>query len=226
VEAGMLDSLAAGAVYDISGSGTFVSNTDQDTDGSGFPDEIDSALGLNPSNPASTPFGLPAGTTPLPLTLTQLGVKLNFAHAGNDNISLSGALSVSSGFVVAGQSILIDAGGVIKIFTLDGKGNGHAASGYPAVTSPINDRFKLTVKSKKGKVAAQTAAFKAQFNKGAFTSLLSDEGLLGGADLKKVARTVPVIILFNAQMLEAAPSVLYTAKAGKTGLAQYTAKEK
>ena len=83
-----------------------------------------------------------------------------------------------------------------------------------------NDRFKLRVKSSKGVVAAQTAPFTAQFNKGAFASLLSDEGLVGTATVKNESLTLPVIILFNVQMFETSQPVLYTAKAGKTGSAK------
>ena len=94
--------------------------------------ELEIALGIYPNDPNSTPFGGILAGTPLPLTISKIGVKLNFARAGSDSISLSGTLPIPAGLVVAGQSVVIDVGGVIKIFTLDDKGNGAASSGMPA----------------------------------------------------------------------------------------------
>ena len=198
------------------GSGTFVSNTDIDTDGNGFPDELKTALGISLTDPNATPLGIPTGTPPLPLTISKLGVKLNFACANSDSISLSGTLPIPAGLVVAGQSVVIDVGGVIRIFTLDDMGKGTASSGIgaAAVGGP-NDYLKLRVKSLKGVIAAQTAPFTVKLNKGAFVSLLSDEGLVKTATVKNSSITVPVIILFNVQVFEATHSVFYTAKKGK-----------
>jgi hypothetical protein len=222
VEAGMANSMVCSGVYNIASSGTFVSNTETDTDGNGFPDELKTALGVSLTNSSATPLGMPAGTAPLPLTLSKLEVKLNFTHAGSDTISLKGTLPIPAGWVLPGQQAVIEVGGVVKNFTPNSKGKWAAynASGYTAVTSSTNDHFSLKYKSKKGAVAAlETGSFTAQFNKGAFASLLASEGLLGTANVKKTARTVPVIILFNMQMFEAAQAVQYTATANKAGLA-------
>jgi hypothetical protein len=71
----------------------------------------------------------------------------------------------------------------------------------------------------KGKVGAQTGSFTAQFNKGTFASLFADVGLVGNASVKNVARIIPVVVLFNNQIFQAAQAVQYTASANKTGSA-------
>jgi inhibitor of cysteine peptidase len=222
---GMANSLVSAGVYTITGSNTYVSNTNTDTDGNGYPDEIKTALGISLTNPASTPLNMPANMAPGTLTLTGLSVRLNFAQTtGNDVIALSGALAIPANFASTGQTVVLDVGGVVKIFTLDSNGAGTAATGYPAVTSAANDRFKLYFNSVEGRVAAQTGKFVARFNKGTFAGTLADEGLLGNATItlaQNVIRMIPVIILFDGQMFESVPAVLYTATAGENCRAHY-----
>jgi hypothetical protein len=225
IETGMTNSLIISGVYNIAGSSTYVPDTDNDTDGNGYADEIKAALGVSLTNPSATPLNMQAGIAPQTLTLSKLSVKLNFAKtSGNDQIMASGSLPMPSGFAASSQTVVVDVGGVVKVFTLNSKGKGAAAAGYPAVTSAVNDHFGLKFKSKKGVIGAQTGSFTAQFNKGNFASSFADVGLVGSASVKQVTRTVPVIILFNSQMYQTAQAVQYTATANKAGLAQYKAK--
>jgi len=219
IEAGA-SSLICSGVYNIVGSSNYVPDTYNDTDGNGYADEIKTALGISLNNASATPLNMPVGITPLALTLSKLSVKLNFAQTTcSDSIQVSGSLPIPSGFAANNQTMVVDVGGVVKIFTLNSKGNGAAATGFPAVTSAKNDHFSLKFKSVKGKVNQQTGTFTAQFNKGSFASAFADVGLLGSASVKNVARTVPVIILFNSKMYQTAQAVQYTATANKSGAA-------
>jgi uncharacterized protein (TIGR03790 family) len=221
IEAGT-KSLVCSGVYNIAGSSTFVPDTYNDTDGNGYPDEVKTALGVSLTNPNATPLNMQSGITPQALTLSKLSVKLNFAKTtGNDEIMVNGSLPIMAGFAAKGQPVVVDVGGVVKIFTLSSKGDGTGATGYPAVTSTKNDHFDLKFKSLKGKVATQTGTFTAQFNKGTFASSFTDVGLTRNANVKKVARTIPVTILFNNQMYQTAQAVQYSATAQKTGLASF-----
>jgi len=225
IETGMTSSLVISGVYNIAGSSTYVPDTYNDTDGNGYPDEVKTALGVSLTNPSATPLNMQVGITPQALTLSKLSVKLNFAKTtGNDEIMVSGSLPIVAGFVASSQNVVVDVGGVVKIFTLSSKGDGTGATGYPAVTSTKNDHFDLKFKSVNGKVSAQMGTFTAQFNKGTFALSFADMGLLGRASVNKVTRTVPVIILFNNQMYQAAQAVQYTATANKTGVALWTSK--
>jgi len=195
----------------------FVSNTIIETDGDGFPDEIENALRTNPTDPHSTPFGGKSAGTPTSLPVVRSAIKLHFnpsqAHNNADSIVLSGFLPVPAGFGTAGQLVVLDVGGVIRQFTLDARGNS---------TPKGNDTFKLQVKTTQGSVLAQDARFSAKLTHGAFSSLLSDEGLLGNVDETDAELTVPVIILLlnEQQFFEVSQPVLYSAKAGRTGRAR------
>jgi hypothetical protein len=195
----------------VNGGGGALPPTTDDLDGDGFSNDMETAAGTDPNDSKSTPFGgQPAGTI-LPLTVTKIGISLNFALDGKDGISLSGALDVPAGFVVLGQQVIVDVGGVARAFTLDAKGSGKSGS----------DTFKIGVKVKKGTpVAAQASKFQVKFSKGTFADSLKDEGLTGEAAVKSVSKTVVVTVLFNQTMLQKAQPVLYTAVAGKTGKAK------
>jgi sugar lactone lactonase YvrE len=188
----------------ITGNGVSFSNVD--SDGDGFPDEIETALGFNPNDPTSTPFGgAPAGT-PESLFVSQLSISLNFAKPGNDGLQAAGILAVPTGFQVSGAQVVVDIGGVVRSFTLDGKGSSPKG----------NDSIKIGIKAIKGVVPAQSPKFTIKFSKGNWQGLLLDEGLTNDT-AANVPKTVPVIILFNKKIYKASVAQLYTAKKGSTG---------
>ena len=80
-----------------------------------------------------------------------------------------------------------------------------------------NDAFKITIKAKKGVVAAQTAKFQVSLKKGSFAAALADEGLVGTADAKNASKTVRVDIIFNDATYRKEQVQLYSAKTGKSG---------
>jgi len=194
------------------GPGSYFSNTNIDSDGDGFPDEIEDALGTDPLDPNSTPFDGAAAGTPQALKLASLAIKLNFVPtaSGRDSISLSGTLHVPAGFSAKNQNIVLDIGGVVKSFVLDSKG-----SALPSAT----DSFKLSIKTRKRVVPAQDARFVARFIKGAFSPMLQDEGLIN-ISAKATKVTVPVIILFNNTLLRLDKARIYVARAGSSGRAR------
>lgn len=187
------------------GSGTAI-----DSDGDGFPNELEGLYGSSPADGASTPFGgAPAGTAQA-LTLTKVGVKLNFMKTGSDRVSVAGTLPIPAGFAPAGKEVSVFFGGVFGKFTLSDKG-----------MSPKGDSsFKLMLKKKKGVVGAQTAKFTATFNKGSYTTPLADEKLDGSVDAKAQERSVDAIVLFNQTMYRVTQKVAYSAKKGKIGSAK------
>jgi hypothetical protein len=186
-----------------------VSNTRTDTDGDGFPDELETALAAAPNNANSTPLGIAAGA-PQALTMTKLQIKLNFAKANSDSISAAGSVAVPAGFVfAAGQTAVLDVGGVIRSFTLSAKGAGG---------DPKTDSIKMRLKKVHGAVSPQ-ALFTAKFTHATLAAALTDEGLVN-TTVSKSLLTVPVILLFNQQNFAADGNVSYTARQNKTGMAR------
>jgi hypothetical protein len=144
-----------------------------------------------------------------PPGVSKLAVKLNFAKPLHDSIGLKGTLAVPDGFAVAGATLDVSIGGVVRTFTLDAKGKAEVGT----------DKAHLAVKAKKGVVLAQDAKLSIKFSKGSFASSLSDEGLVN-ATVADVAVSVPVEIKLNDTMYAKTQPQTYTAKAGKTGSAK------
>src|ERR1043165_9404689 len=203
-------------ILDVASGQTLTQNlnvsigTATDIDSDGFINELETALGTDPLNINSTPFGgAPAGT-PQSIVLSKTSVKLNFTKTLKDSIQLSGLLPVPAAFLVTGKTAVVYFGGVTQNFTLDAKGKSPKA----------DNTFSIQIKSKKGMVAAQSAKFTSKFSKGTFAPKLADEGLDGSATVKKVPRSVQVIVLFNQTLLQTTRTLSYTATKGKSGAAK------
>jgi PKD repeat protein len=176
----------------------------QDSHGYGVSDAVWNAAG---GDPFGADVHAPAAQD---LTIGKIGIKLNFAKpVGNDSIQVSGALQIPAGFNPANQSLILDVGGVATLFVLDDKGNCKNSAGT----------FKLTFKSVKGLVAAQTAKFSAALNKGSFQTALANQGLTD-ATVSKAGRNVWVGVYFNLQIFAKVQTVSYTAKHLQSGSAK------
>ena len=139
------------------------------------------------------------------LSVTKLGIKLNFGAAGNDAIALSGLLLIPDGFTVAGQTVIVNIGGVVKAFTLDAKGKSPKG----------NDSLAVGVKAGKTGTPLQIAKFAVKLMKGTFAAALADDGLVNATTTAQV--TVPVTVIFNGEVLKKAMPQSYKATAGKGG---------
>ena len=181
------------------------STSDVDSDGDGFPNELETALGTDPLGSASTPFGNTPVVGASSFTISKMAVKLSFSASNADSISIGGALPLPAGFQIANQTFDFDIGGVVTAIKLDA--NGKAPTG--------NNQFKLQVK--KVSTTAQNAKFTLKLSKGSFASLLTDEGLTN-AKAKSAPKTIPVIVLFNKQFFKVNQKQFYTStgKAGAT----------
>ncbi|MFH0938749.1 MAG: beta-propeller fold lactonase family protein [Planctomycetota bacterium] len=178
-----------------------------DTDGDGFSDSFETAVGTNPNNAADTPTGsLATASVVKTLSVLKALIKLNFAKPGlNDAIGLSGGLLVPDGFSVSGKKVFVVIGGVLKSFVLGVKG-----------ASPKgNDMFVINVKSSKGVTPLQVSKFVMKLTKGNFAATLAAAGLVNATTSTTV--TVPVTVIFNGEILKKTLSQNYKAVAGKGG---------
>jgi hypothetical protein len=188
------------------GNAQATSNTFTDTDSDGFPDELEAALGTDSADPSSTPFGS-APVTPLALRISKLSIKLNFTRTGSDSLTLAALLPVPSGFSVSGQKIVVDVGGCVYPFELDGKGR-HSGRFETA---------RLSIRSAHGNVPQQDGKFTMTLTGHSLCNALRDEGLTN--DNVGDSRIVPVIILFNQQMFRVDQKESYRVR-GNRGMAQ------
>ncbi|HEY3324999.1 MAG TPA: cadherin domain-containing protein [Planctomycetota bacterium] len=189
-------------------AGTSARPNEVDSDGDGFSDEIEVALQSNPNNAGDTPLGMAAPNVFGELTGAKMNIKLNFRQpTSGDSIKLKCTVPLAAGTVIAGQTVVLDVGGVVKAFTLDKKG----ASTPPDATASA----KLAFKTKKKAVPAQTATLNIRLAKGAFAHALDDDGLAN--QTQRTLLTVPVTVVFNGQQLKKAVPQKYTAVEDKAG---------
>jgi hypothetical protein len=143
-----------------------------------------------------------------PLAVRNLIVKLSFAKPDTDNVLLSTYVPVPDGFTVAGRMVRVDVGGIARSMVLDGKG---AAKSDGA-------QVKLSVKAKRGVVAAQDAKLFFKLAKSNLAADLADEGLTD-ADQLNVAVGVAASVAIDTDYARLLVPMTYKAKAGKTGKA-------
>jgi hypothetical protein len=176
-----------------------------DRDGDGFPNDVEVAAGTDPDSVISTPFGGSAAGLPLALTVKSTAVRLNFATQNRDSITFTGTIPNLSPTVAPNSTLIVQlghadgAGGVVKVFTFDAKGR-----------APKGLVF--------GKPAKGVSRFTVTLTKQAFAAALAGSGLVNQT-LTKTPLPFESAVYFNLQKFTAARTVLYTAKATKSGLA-------
>ncbi len=177
-----------------------------DSDGDGFPDELEMAAGSDAFNPNSTPLG--NGTfTPQTMTVSKLALKLDFSGKGKDSLQMSAALppKLPAGFTFNGQVLQVFVGGVYRKFTLDSKG-----SAKPVKTESASIKSGKTSATMTVKIDETIASY------------FADEGLDASEDLKAPKdsnRQVLAIVLFNNTFYLAHVPLTYGSKEGKSGSA-------
>jgi hypothetical protein len=133
---------------------------------------------------------------------------LNFAIARKDAIAFSGSVNVPAGFNAIGAKVYFDAGGVAKVLILTK--NGSAKLG--------GDSARVSIKSRKGVVAAQVAKYTVKFGSGTFATILAAEGLTSRT-VRKAPVSMTFTFIFNNIVYQTTRSMSYTSKLGKTGTA-------
>ena len=177
-----------------------------DSDGDGFSDAFENAVGTDPNSAASTPSGQPITAAALqPLTVSTASIKLNFASANRDSIAFTGRVPVPQGFNPNGATVYVDVGGVAKALPLNAKSGG--------------DSVKIALKSKQGVVQAQTARYTIALSQGSFAATLAGAGLTN-TSAKKVPLMVKFTFLFNTTVYQSTRALSYTARFGKSGSAK------
>ncbi|MGD0094528.1 MAG: PKD domain-containing protein [Planctomycetota bacterium] len=189
-----------------------------DSDNDGYPDEMESAFGSDPYNPASTPFGMAPPVKASFIAVSSLRIRLNFARpVGHDSITLAGYVPMSTAFSPAGQRLLLDIGGVCKAFMMDRRGNSNDGGDQlriglisHAPLPPLNSKI----------VGNWNARYAIVLRNGTFAATLKDKGFVSadnGKDIQGVALQVPITVIVNGRSYQVIAGQIYRAKAGQWG---------
>lgn len=194
-----------GVPNDTDGDG-IPNNIDTDDDNDGFPDEMEEVAGSDPLDPNSTPIGGSAANPPQDLNVRKLSIKLNFARSQSDAIQVQGSLAVPPNFTLNTQRVIVDVGGVARLFTLNAQGLAKTGA----------DSFHLKVSKSKRVKNSQNGKFSARLMGGDWQTKLSTYGLTN-ATVVKQEKMIPVMFLFNGTMFTKTQIQFYTAKQGRSG---------
>ena len=170
-----------------------------DSDGDGFPDDLEVFMNTDPSNPASNGFTGGTGIVKV-LNVKQMAVKLNFTSAASDTIALKGTLDLAPNFAASGKPAVVYVSGIAANLTVNAK------------TS--------TSISMKPKASGGATPFTLTFGKANYKTKLANVGMTN--EEIKTPRTVStlVIVFVNNTLYRSDKVLTYTAHANKSGAAK------
>jgi streptogramin lyase len=143
------------------------------------------------------------------LTITKETAKLNFAKTNSDSCTLTATLDLGAGYNLTNKPVSLDIGGADASFTLDAKGKGRGVGTYGTC--------KLTYKKKTG-----PWTFAATLKKGSWATQWETYGFSNSTTTVKagVPVTLPVVLEIGDETFAGEKTLLYKAKAGKSGSAK------
>lgn len=184
---------------------------DDDDDGDGVPDDIENELLTDPKSAGSKP-SIEIGSV-VPGSAKGLIIQFKYVNSDVPAVSISDQivedkiLNLSRAAPMPTPGTLIyELGGVVRMFTIDGKGKG--VSG--------NDKASVKVKSVKGEL---TTSISVSIKNSDIKGKLSDEGFTNRTT-KKEMLTVKSFVAYNGKAINRTMTLEYTAKQGKTGSAK------
>lgn len=131
----------------------------------------------------------------------RLMARVKFNRASRDSLKMVGGFQpgLGAGFNPAGATVMLDVGGLVQNFTLDGNGVGTNALGV------------IKFNARKG-----FEVFTVKLKRGDFSTSWQDEGMLNQT-LRKTPVTMIVVLTINGNTYVGQYGLLYTARAGKAG---------
>ncbi len=175
-----------------------------DTDGDGFPNELEDAYGDGLWDDADDgPLG-PGQHALAALDVAQLGVHLDFRRAHRDRLRMRAALSLTADTSLEGREVVVYAGGRIARYVLDAKGRGRDAD---------DGRVRIRV------TRSGAAKLSWDLRRTALAATFADDGLVDSTVPAPPAPNTQmrVIVLASDAAYAALVPLRYTAKAGKKG---------
>ena len=176
-----------------------------DSDGDGFSDALETLTGSSPSDPSSTPYGIPSAAL-TPLSVSKLSLSLNYIKPGSDSLKVTGILNSTKPPAFTNTTVALDFGGVVKQFSLDATGSAKVG----------NDAVSFATKSKNG---STVTAFSISLS-GDFAATLAQVGLDASVDQKAVPKAVSLTILCGGIQFQKTQIISYSSKTAKSGMAR------
>ena len=185
---------------------TLTINVLDDSDGDGFPDDLEVYVGTDPNNPNSNPFTGGKGSV-LVLNVQQMSVKLNFKSSSQDSITVKGTVDIPAGTVTTGKPAIIYVSGI-------------AAQPVPNAKSASNKGNASGVSSLSLKARGGSATFSFTFNNGNFRTKLANVGMTNEDVLTPRTVSTLVVLFVNNTLYRSDKVLTYTAHQGKSGTAK------
>jgi len=196
------DVYSAPLAVSVGGSGS-TNPENIDSDGDGFPDPVETALGTSTTDGGATPFGGIPATNAQILTVTKAQIGLSFKTAGKDSFSLAGTLPAAATLTLENKQVIVDFGGLVRVFTLTDKG------------TAIDREAKAKVGPK---VSKGLLKFAFSGSKGSYQDFFDDETFTS-RDTAKTGDSVTVYatLYFDGAKYITALTFVYKAKTGSSG---------
>ena len=139
-------------------------------------------------------------------------MKFNFAGESRDSLMCSGTIPVLKYFKPGGMTVTVLIGGLEKAFTLNARGQGTATDGA--------SKFQMRGKMNKGVFMATPAKFSLNIRGEPLLNAVAQYGF-GNVNTIKAGEhhAMPVIVMLDQTGYENVPSMMYKARAGKSGTA-------
>jgi hypothetical protein len=187
----ILSALLCGLAF-FSGSGARAA----DTDGDGFSDALETALGTSPASNTSVPV---LSGPDIPFERLGVRVQLNF-DKGNGQVRLGGRIPLPPQGSFAMKTVVLDVGGVVKQFSLDPNG-----------LAVLREDVFATVPG-----AETDGRFAAEFGASTAPADLADDGFDATESKDKVV-TVPVALYMEGRRFTSTLTGVYNAAPNKAG---------
>ncbi len=186
------------------------SRSDLDEDEDSFSTELELALGSRWWDGASTPLGPGGGGEVKALAVEDAGFRLTGWKAARDGLHVAARLQVDPDLRREGASLTVDAGGVIRTFTLDRRGRGRSGDA------------RVRLRFDRGGVDREERGAHLRFTvrRGSLIDPLADEGIWPMDPVEDQPLDLPVTVLLDSRRYRARAPLLWTVSSWGSGRAR------
>ena len=187
-------------------------NARVDTDGDGWPDELEVALGTDRDLPESRPGDDLTVAPPADVGLRRLLLRLDARRESRDAARVSGAVEVPAGFQPGGARVAVYVAGVVREFTLDAQGR---------ASLPAGETLRLRPARLAEGAHYATARFSLRIPAADLAAHISDEGIDTSRRAVNEPRAATVFVLVDGRVSTVTAPLVHTARRDHSGRATF-----